>query len=103
MVRSPPEEILYYNCLLGQLSTTFNISTEVQQWQLLVAVDHRQLRIKASVKIVPINWPLPPPFTGESISVPPTNEESVLPMMPHRLISQQWMMSQIWMMSHENR
>ena len=43
------------------------VITEVAQWELLVAVDHNQLRTMASETVDPINWSHPSP----SWAVPP--------------------------------
>ena len=53
------------HCSWGQLlSTTCIDAAEVAYGQLIIAVDHSQLRKMAPETIDSIDWPLPPPFTG---------------------------------------
>ena len=51
----------------GQLSTTCSIMLKQPNTELLVAVDHNQLRTMASETVDPIDWSHPPP----SWAVPP--------------------------------
>ena len=45
----------------GQLSTTFSNVLKQPNGELLVAVNHNQLRTMASETVDPINWSHPPP------------------------------------------
>ena len=51
---------IYYHCLWGQSLNTCSNATEIANEQLLVAVDHNQIRILASATVDPIDWTLPP-------------------------------------------
>ena len=67
MARSLPVEnlLVYYHRMWVQLSTT---CSNLLNGELLVAVDHNQLRIMASETVDPIDWshPLVPlPYTGQ--------------------------------------
>ena len=66
MARSlPVENLLPQN--VGQLSTTFSNVLKQPNGELLVAVNHNQLRTMASETVDPIGWSHPPP----SWAVPP--------------------------------
>ena len=66
MARSlPVENLLPQKC--GQLSTTFSDALKQPTGELLVAVNHKQLRTMASETVDPIDWSHPPP----SWAVPP--------------------------------
>ena len=66
MARSLPVENLLPQ-KVGQLSTTCSNALKQPTGELLVAVNHNQLRTMASESIDPINWSHPPP----SWAVPP--------------------------------
>ena len=59
---------LLVHCWLGQLylSTTFSNVLKDPNRQLLVAVNHIQLRTMASLSVDPIDWPLPQPIAGNT-------------------------------------
>ena len=66
MARSlPMENLLLQN--VGQLSTTCSNELKQPTGELLVAVNHNQLRTMASETVDPIDWSHPPP----SWAVPP--------------------------------
>ena len=58
---------IYYHRMWSQLSTTFSNALKQQTGELLVAVNHNQLRTMASETVDPIDWSHPPP----SWAVPP--------------------------------
>ena len=58
---------IYYHRMWGQLSTTFSNLLKQPNGELLVAVDHNQLRTIASETVSPIDWLHPP----SSWAVPP--------------------------------
>ena len=59
--------IVYYHRMWGQLSTTCSNLLKDPDGELLVAVDHNQVRTMASEKVDSIDWSHPPP----SWAVPP--------------------------------
>ena len=65
MARNLPVENLLYHRKWGQLSTTFSNALKQPTWELLVAVNHNQLRAMASETVDPIDWSHPPPYTGQ--------------------------------------
>ena len=58
---------IYYHRMWGQLSTTCSNVLKQPNGELLVAVNHNQLRTMASETVDPIDWSHPPP----SWAVPP--------------------------------
>ena len=52
---------IYYHIMWGQLSTTCTNLLKQPNGELLVVVDHNQLRTMATEKVDPIDWSLPPP------------------------------------------
>ena len=52
---------IYYHRMWGQLSTTCSILLKFPNGELLVAVDHNQLRTMASETADPIDWSHPHP------------------------------------------
>ena len=52
---------IYYHRMRGQLSTTCSNLLKQPNGELLVAVDHNQLRTMASETVDPIDWLHPPP------------------------------------------
>ena len=58
---------IYYHRMWGQLSTTCSNVLKQPNGELLVAVNHNQLRTMASETVGPIDWSHPPP----SWAVPP--------------------------------
>ena len=60
MSRSPQWRI-YYHRMWGQLSTTCSNVLKQPNRELLVAVNHNQLRTMASETVDPIDWSHPPP------------------------------------------
>ena len=52
---------IYYHRMWGQLSTTSSNLLKQPNGELLVAVNHNQLRIMASKAVDPIDWSHPPP------------------------------------------
>ena len=61
MARSLPVENIYYHRMWGQLSTTCSNVLKQPKGELLVAVNHNQLRIMVSETVDPIDWSHPPP------------------------------------------
>ena len=49
----------------GESTTTECGLNFLPNGELLVAVDHNQLRTMASETVNPIDWSLPPPYTGQ--------------------------------------
>ena len=64
MAWSPQEENLLPQ-FVGLIITTCSNAIDIVKWELLVAVDHSQLRTMVSEMVDPIEWPLPPLFTGQ--------------------------------------
>ena len=60
MARSLPVENLLPQ-KVGQLSTTFSNALKQPTGELIVAVNHNQLRTMASETVDPIDWSHPPP------------------------------------------
>ena len=58
---------IYYHRMRVQLSTTCSNVLKQPNWELLVAVNHNQLRTMASETVDPIDWSQPP----QSWAVPP--------------------------------
>ena len=58
---------IYYHRMWGQLSTTCSNVLTQPNGELLVAVNHNQLRIMAAETVDPMDWSHPPP----SWAVPP--------------------------------
>ena len=52
---------IYYHRMWGQLSTTCSNVLKKPNEELLVAVNHNQLRTMASETVDPIDWSHPPP------------------------------------------
>ena len=57
---------IYYDRMLGQLSATCSNLPKQPNGELLVAVDHSQLRTMASETVDPIDWSHPPPSLAVS-------------------------------------
>ena len=60
MARSLPVE-MHYHRMCGQLSTTCSNPLKQPNGDLLIAIDHNQLRTMASETVDPIDWSHPPP------------------------------------------
>ena len=63
----PMQWRIYYHRMWGQFSTTCSNVLQQPNGELLVAVNHNQLRTLASETVDPIDWSHPPP----SWAVPP--------------------------------
>ena len=58
----------YYHRMWCQLSTTWSNVLKQPNGELLVAINHNQLRTMASETLDPIDWSHPPPSWGVSLS-----------------------------------
>ena len=64
MAKSLPWRI-YYHRMWVQLLTTYSDLLKEPNGELLVAVNHNQLRTMASETVDPIDWSHPPPYKGQ--------------------------------------
>ena len=56
---------IYCHIMWCQLSTSFRNLLKCSNWELIVAVDHKQLRTMASETVDPIDWSPPLPYRGQ--------------------------------------